>query len=508
MHLLEQDQTIPSSSRPREWWREKCKDLYFLCRVVLRTAFDDKFHDMGLLHKHLCDFLDMTKNPNRKKLVIVFRGSYKTTVLLGFCILLFVWSVANGTPVSIVYNTGTRENAENFSDDFRHVIQHCSFLKWIFPEIPDNPETSFRKWTKWKIELKSAKFHVASLDTKQVSRHYTVILNDDLVNDDNAFSEVERENVKRKFKFQKSILTRYKKRQVGLEIDTGTPYHPLDLMGDLLQHSKKYDKFIVPYAIPILPGQEVDLYLRQGILAFPEMYCWEDFEDILEDQGPSIFGTQYELRIIDEGDRLCRSEWIRQWKLAPESYQRLLIVDPGGGEKDRHDPSGFLVCDVSNTGHIYIHYAKKYWLYPSALLDHAFALSQSYRTDEVYFDKERLSTTAGDLIEHRLPLFNFSIYDHKNKPSEKRIYRLKQWLETGKILFNDDCRELESELLTYPSKNDHLLVCLAAVLDVMNPPKSRIKRVEEERVSPGFEEELQKLMKWQNRGELNDDIRF
>lgn len=508
MHLLEADQTTPSDRKPREWWREKCRDLHFLCRVVLRTAFDDKFHDMGVMHRHLCDFLDMTKNPRRKKLVICFRGSYKTTVLLGFCVLLFVWSVVNGTPVSVVYNTATRENAENFSDDFRHIIRHCAFLKWIFPEIPDEPDVSFRKFTKWRIELASAKFQVASLDTQQVSRHSTVIINDDLVNDDNAFSEIERDKVKRKFKFQKSILTRYKKLQVGLEIDTGTPYHPLDLMADLLQHSTKYDKFVVPYAIPRLPGQEVDLYLRDGIITFPEMFCWEDFEEVFEEQGAAIFGTQYELRIIDEGDRLCRQDWIRRWKLPPDYYQRLLLVDPGGGEKDKHDPSGYLVCDVSMTGHIFIHYGKKFWHTPSAILDHAFSLSQGYKVDETLFDKERLSTTAGDLIDQRLPLFNFSIFDHKNRPKEKRIYRLKQYLETGKILFNDDCRDLESELLAYPSANDHLLVCLAAVLDVMNPPKEKIKRVDDARATTEFEKELERLMKSQNRSQETDDLYF
>lgn len=506
MQLLEQDQTIPSSHQSRDWWREKCKSLFFLCRVVLQTAFDDKFHDMGLFHKHLCDFLDMTKNPNRKKLVICFRGSYKTTVLLGFCVLLFVWSVANGTPVSIVYNTATRDNAENFSDDFRHIMRHCVFLKWIFPEIPNEPDVNFKKFTRWKIELSSAKFHVASLDTRQVSRHYTVIINDDLVNDDNAFSEIEREAVKRKFKFQKSILTRYKKHSIGLEIDTGTPYHPLDLMSDLLQHSTKYDKFIVPYAIPMECGGEVDIRRHDGLITFPEMFCWEDFEEILDEQGPAIFGTQYELRIVDEGDRLCKPEWIRRWKVAPEFYQRLLMVDPGGGQKDKHDPTGYLVCDVSMTGHIYIHYGRKYWHTPTALLDHAYALSTGYKVDETFFDKERLSTTAGDLVESRLPMFNFSIFDHKNRPAEKRIYRLKQYLETGKILFNDDCKDLEMELLAYPSQNDHLLVGLAAVLDVMNPPKDKIRRFEENPSESEFDRELQKVRKLAEPREKNDDL--
>jgi len=508
MRLLQPDQRIPSNLKPREWWREKSADLYFFGSVVLRTAFDDKFHDNGVIHRHLAEFLDTGKRPSRKKLVVMFRGSYKTTWLLAFCVWMFVWSIVKLSPVSIVYNTATRANAENFSDDFRHIIRNCAFLRWIFPEIPADPDTSFRKFTTWKIEHKSAKFHVASLDTKQVSRHYTVIINDDLVNDDNAFSEVERETVKRKFKFQKSILTRYKKKSIGLEIDTGTPYHPLDLMAELINSRGRYDKFIVPYAIPELPGQEVDLFLQKGIITFPEMFCWDDFREIYEDQGTSIFATQYELRIIDEGDRLCKPAWIRKWRFPPDNYQRLLMVDPGGGEKDRHDPWGFLVCDVSSTGQIFIHYAKKLWFTPRLGLEHAYSIYQEYKPDEVFFDKERLSTTAGDLIESRLPLFNFSVWDHKNKPAEKRIYRLKQYYETGKILHPPDSKELDDELLNYPSKSDHLLVCLAAVLDVMNPPKTKISRPEDENVAPGFEEELQKLSSYYGEKRENDDLFF
>ena len=105
-----------------EWadFRRKAKSLYWFCTVVLAEAFPDKFHDFGDLQKEMCDYLDLRITPSRRKLLSEFRGSLKTTVLLGFTVWLFCWYLANEKFTSIIYNTATKANCQNFNDDVRY----------------------------------------------------------------------------------------------------------------------------------------------------------------------------------------------------------------------------------------------------------------------------------------------------------------------------------------------------------------------------------------------------
>src|SRR4030042_37878 len=93
-----------------EWWRHEClTDPFFFSTVVLSTAFGDKFHDFGKLQHNMFDFLNPYKTPGPKKCLSVDRHSYKTTVLLGFFMWLFVWHLYKKRPLLMAYNTATQQ---------------------------------------------------------------------------------------------------------------------------------------------------------------------------------------------------------------------------------------------------------------------------------------------------------------------------------------------------------------------------------------------------------------
>lgn len=469
---------------PREKWRKKANRFYFFAKVIVREAFDEKLHDLGVIHRLLCEFLDPELNPNQRKIITLSRGTFKTSIILAFVVFLFVWSVVKKKPVSIVYNTATKENAESFMSDFRQVLRDCELLYWIFPEFPhpDRNEKAYRRETIKRVEIGSTKFHVASLDTKQVSRHYSVLINDDIVNDDNAHSDTEREKVKRKWKYQKSIVTKYKKRKVGMELEIGTPYDSRDLMAELIKGHKTYDRFIMPYAIST-NGSRVNPFEKNGILTFPELMTWEDYQEIYEDQGESIFASQYELILIDEGDRICREEWIQRWDYLPDAAWRCILVDPAGTEEGKNDPTGIIVFDVGADGRIYIIYADELWLTPGTLIETIERLRRYYDPDEVIFEKEKYSITIADIVPHIAPHLMITLVEHKNQPKEKRIHRLKQWFETQRILFAPKGMEkVIRQALNYPDiPHEDILDALANAPKVMVVPNA--KYVREDRAS-------------------------
>lgn len=470
---------------------------------ILSSAWPDKFHNFGVLQKHLSKFLQDDKN--RRKFISVFRGSFKTTVLLGYCVWLFVKSIVEGKPVSICYNTSTKENAGIFGDDFRQTLINAKKLHWVFPEVPRTP-SEYRRWSQKMVEYKSAKFHCASLETRQVMRHYTVIINDDLVNDDNAFSETERQIVIRKWKLQKSILTKYKKHNIGTEIDVGTPYHPKDLISYLIKNVSSYKKFIVPYALPDEDGI-LDLRRKKGILTMPEMYCWEDFQEKRQEMGASLFATQYELKIIDERDYLAKEEWIKFWVDLPRNYQRIMIIDPATYHKDDDPGTGVLIADCDPHGHIYVLYAEEVNLTPVQLIRLMEDLKAKYNPDEIYMEKEKYSITLADCLEHLQTKLNFSLVSPYGRDKMSRILRLRQYFETGRVYLKRDMTTLIDRIINFPDCPKHLLDCLAYFIDVMNPPKGDFDRYTEEEEEDEFTKEIEKIKKIfsPHEGENYDD---
>jgi len=466
----------------------------------------------------MCKFLNPTKNPSQKKFIAVFRGSYKTTVLIGFVIYMLTWALIHGEPLSICYNTATTENAENFMADVRTTIQECKLYHRIFPDgLPSQPK-EYGRFTQTRIEYRTEKsnikFHVASLDVKQVSRHYIIIINDDLVNDANAFSDKERKSIMRKWRFQKSIITRHAKDKIGLEIDVGTPYHSKDLISHIIRMKSggpdAYDRFVIPYAFPL--NGVLNLDEKIGILTFPERFQWKDYQLLRLEQGASIFGTQYELKCPEESDELCKEEWVLFWTELPENYIRYMVIDPAGTQnQDENCPTGIIICDINESGTIFLVHAREYWLTPRQLIDQMTDLKKEFDPDEIYVEKEKYSITIADTMEHLAPLLNFAFVTHDNKKKPERIMRLKQWFETGRILFQKDTmNRLIDHAVTYP-ECDYLdmLDALAYVLKVMIPPKRGLKRnrVRDE-AQDKFEAELEKIKLIQNRGRMNYDHVF
>lgn len=504
----------PFKEQPRSEWLKDCKNLYFLCTIILSTAFADKFNNFGKLHKLLCAFL--MNREIRKKLISVFRGSYKTTVLLGYCVGLFVWHLKLGKPISICYNTATKENAENFMNDFKRCLTECVLLQDIFPEITTNPERAFDLWQKYRVEYKWVKFHISSLVTKQVSRHYIVYINDDLVDDDNAYSEVERTTVIRKWRFQKSIVTRYEKFKVGTEIDCGTPYHSLDLMSALMarEMGEDYEKFIIPYSMDD-NGKCWNPHMRRGALSFPEVYTWADFDKTFKEQQERIFSTQYRLKVTEESDVICKMEWLKYYDTAnlPNNYIRHMVIDPAGTEKTENSATGITICDFDERGTIYVIYATEERLTPYPLIREIEKLKDQFCPDQIYIEREKYSITILDTVEHLAPKLNMDfVFPEMNRTTRRfksktdRIRRLKQYFEKGRMLLNKNQDRLRYQLLEYPSGDMDILDSLAYQLQVMEVPKKGQERTEDIDTRTDFDKEIETMLAHQDAYANRDNM--
>lgn len=262
-----------------------------------------------------------------------------------------------------------------------------------------------------------------------------------------------------------------------MELEIGTPYDSRDLMAELIKGHQTYDRFVMPYAISS-DGNRVDPFLMNGYLTFPELMTWEDYQEIKEDQGESIFASQYELILIDEGDRICREEWIKEWEVLPEAAWRCILIDPAGTEKGKNDPTGIVVFDVDPHGKIHLIYAEEHWLTPATLIQTIENLRRHFDPDDVVIEKEKYSITIADTVQHLAPRLMFSFVEHENQPKEKRIHRLKQWFETGRILFAPmGMDKIKKQALNYPDiPHEDILDALAYGPKVLVVPNAKYVR--------------------------------
>ena len=466
--------------------KSQVRRLWFFATIVLADAYPDKFHDWGRIQMRMCDFLEDPEST--QKFMSAFRLSFKTTVLLAYMVWDFCWSYEDGKPSSLVYVTATKDNSHLISDEFRHILLNCQILHDIFPWLPKD-KSGFKKFTKDATELGHVKTHFSSYETTLVSRHYPKWINDDLENDENSGTDSGRAAVIQKWRLQKAILFRIKKRKLGLEIESGTPYHVQGLNWKI-RNMKSYAKLIIP--------SEID-----GKPTFPELYEMEDLQKKREEMGTTLYSAQFLLQPLAEEDALCKEEWLREWAKLPEVRWRAFIIDPGGSEPHSNDPTAFSICDHGEDGKIYSVYSSEIWLGSMELLEKIVKLMQEYDPDETRIEKEKYGTTIADLKKHLFPKLNISFVEHKKRKKEHRIWKLRQWFQERSFLIGPDQQPLRDQILSYPtttSGRDDLLDALAYQLDIHRVPRAakpfRLPsgRIFEPQVPQDFEEELDKYM--------------
>jgi len=485
---------------------QNCTDLFYFGYVILSEAWQDKFRDSGTMHKAICKFL---MSDSRKKFLSAFRGSLKTTWLMAFIIYLFCWHLQRKMTTSIVYNTATKENAWNLQADIKHTLLENPHLHWIFKSLPKS-ENAYHVMTKNRIEHGHVRIDFTSLDTTLVSRHYPIWLNDDLENDDNINTEYQRDELRRKWRYQKAVLTKVKKTGLGLEVDTGTPFHFQGLIWHI-KHLETYDKLEIP------------CWVTQGgkkVVTFPELYTVEDFEEKRKEMGKRIFTAQYELIPLSEEDVLCPEKWIKYWTILPERVWRTMVIDPGGADPKRSDPTGITICDTDETGTIHVVYAEELWLTPMKLLETIIKLKEDYNPDDVRIEKERYSITIADQMRHKYASMNIGFVEHKGRSKhrmspEGRIWRLRSWFERKRIVIGRNQHALFEQLTQYPgTKHDDVIDSLAYHLDIVRIPPKHIKhylpsgKEFKPNIQQEFEEEMDKYFKFKKEGErsINDSI--
>ena len=267
-------------------------------------------------HKDLMDFQQAVPDTC---LQLAPRGFGKSTILT---ITRAVHEILRNPNIRILIASNTQLQAEVFLREIKFHLEHnprvseyfgkfASEDKWDIREIVVAPRTS---------SAKESTVTCVGVGGAVASRHYDVIIADDLVDEENARTDVQRDKVKTWW---------YKTLVPCLEPDgrlyvMGTRYHHLDLYGHLIRNEYIEKHQIIPAICP------------DGTTPWPEKFSLEWLEERRRQAGSIIFNAQYQNDTSLMKGHIFKEEWFQFYDEQPNWDEMHFFIgcDPAATKRD------------------------------------------------------------------------------------------------------------------------------------------------------------------------------
>ena len=298
--------------------REQAEEdlFYFACLVNPMRLY-------GEVHKDVFRFLMKTTHPNQ--LLLLPRAHMKS-----HCIAVWVaWWITKHPETTILYISATSELAESQLKAIKDILTSTVYRRY-WPEMIHPEEGRRERWSATKIAVdhpkrklegvRDATVAAAGLTTNTTGWHSDIIVPDDVVVPDNAYTEDGRRRVASAMSQMASILN-----TGGMIKACGTRYHPAD---------------------------QYDIWLKQKTPVFNEEHeiidevpLWEVFERVVEVENEFLWPRS--VRADGKAFGFDRKELARISSMYTDRTQfyAQYYNDPNDPESNRLNPSKFQYYD-------------------------------------------------------------------------------------------------------------------------------------------------------------------
>jgi len=460
--------------------RKACREDFtrFLYLLWLDSGYTlEPFHE---------EWIEFTGR-RRFSLILAPRGFAKSAILTEAYAL---WLLARNPDTRILIVGATHNKAVAFLRAIRLHIEHHKLLCIVFPELcrPAREEKT-RKWNDAEIDVagKSSASKGTSITARGIggdiiSKHYDVILADDLVEESNARMSEQREKLMTWF--YTSLLP-------TLEPDgelriIGTRYHYMDLYGKLIGTDDEpgafYESHLISQAItdsgeslwPLrFPLTDEDAARLEGKP--------KSLHAIKEESGSIIFNAQYQNDVRAMKGALFKPEWIQTYDaLSPNrDYAAYMGMDLAISKSETSDYTAIVTVLIDKEGFIFVAGASRARL--------SFYEQQQY-LQAIYLRWLQDDRCAGPLqvgieataYQQALPdemKRKTSIPIKAVKPTVDKVTRAHQLsalMEAGKVFLHKSLTELREELLLFPEAAyddlvDALIIAVILAIEARSP---------------------------------------
>lgn len=427
---------------------------------------------------HHRKMLKFTLKHRRKSMCLVWRGAGKT---YSRTYAYAIWHILKNPNVRILIASRSGENAADMASTIRKQFESNEKLRRIFGDMrgkDDWCDSSFTVSTRTRV-AKESTIETVGVEGAVVSRHYDVILGDDLVDQKTVGTARTRENT----------LTFYAKSLIPtLEPDTGeihltgTRYHPRDLYG------VKYDGEIegtpgeyrdCTLVLPALTGDDMIGY-RSG---WPEKFSVPSLIDLRDNVvGRVHFETQFQCSCTLMAGKIFSFEQFESSSsaLIPQGLPAYLGGDLAASlERDSDYFALITIYYDRSADTAYVMAPRRARQVPIHIQRKTFAseydaISASNSACESNFFQ---STIAQD-IRREYPHVNIVDF-HQAQSKETKAWDMVALVDAKKLVFTEGCEALLAEMVALPDgENDDMFDALYAALYAA---RKRAKKPREER---------------------------
>lgn len=440
---------------PIQTIRKKAKeDLYFFCKEILNYS---KMRPNP--HKELTDFL--VDPHKRKKLILMPRGSYKSSVVT---VGSSLWALVNNPDLRILISHELQKNAIKYVKEIRTHIEQNAKFRALFGDWVNKRNT----WRDHefiikprKANLKEPTIMAGSLEKGvTVGLHFDRIVLDDPVSISNTQSHDQIEKTIEYYKLLLSVLE-----PGGTLIVIGTRWNLDDLYGFLI--AKEKDNF--------------DIFIRKavdddGTFLMPDILSKEFLEEVRTSQGEEIFNHQYLNNPVIKQDQAFDMEDLRYFEKVPNDLYYFITIDAAISQKKYADFTGFVVNGVDYNNNYYVVEAIKAKMKPYETIELLFQMLDKYQpVMAVGLETNSLDQVLKNLIMEEMGKRNkwVALADVKIDTrirKEDRIRWLQMKLRNHQLHVKKTQTDLLEELERYPQvRHDDLLDALKSQLKITYP---------------------------------------
>jgi len=446
-------------------WLEQSKKDKIIKEIILTADFETAYYTvckyitcrtLQPLHASIIHNV----SDNQASMDLAPRGHGKSTIGdVDFCIT----KVLRNPDIRIMIGSKTQTQASAFLKEIRtHFEQNVNLIR-IFGDwkksrdnVWNDKEFTVNRRT---VIKKEATVSALGASGAVVSKHFDIIIGDDLVGFENARTEAQRKVLKEWF---------YSSLYPTLEPDgeihiLGTRYSPMDLYEDLIK-SKNY-KINVQQAITIKDGQEVSLWESK--------FSLEKLRSIREEAGLIIFNMQYQNNTELAKGKIFKYKYFKHFEEYEVDYAlnrvRVKVLDAQGvpfwipvriymgadlaiseDETSNNDYFVLTVIGVDKNKNVYVlDYLKERLSFNAqlnAILDYGrnkFPMVERIGVETVQYQKSLAQEIRRLSL---LPVINIQT----SKDKVTRAMRRSALFENGKVWFRIGMDDLEECLLLFP----------------------------------------------------------
>lgn len=382
------------------------------------------------------------------------------------------WVLGKHPEWPFVVSSYSAELAQDFGHNTRDLMNSDEYASLFDTKLRADTQSK----AKWLTEERGG-YTAVGVGGTLTGRGFKVgIIDDPIKNREEADSDTIRENVWKWY--TSTFVTR--EEGAGAIIVILTRWHDDDLAGRLLakaEEDPEADQWEV-LQFPAL-AEEKDEHRDIGEALWPAKFNREKLQQRRASIGPYEFSALYQQNPIDEENQTFKEEWFqhRTWAQVNERrVRKFATIDPQflRPEKRRKSDHTGVIRNYVNSDNEWNIKATRYKLNSKGLIDLIFKLHdegfEAIGIEESAYT-EAIAPFFEDAMKERNKFPHVVLLKHNQVQKEVRIKGLVPRYESGLVFhINDECADLETELLRFPkAKNDDLSDAEAYQLQIAEP---------------------------------------